>query len=99
MRGRRGGLGGVQGQRESGVGEHVHALVGQVEVADVAVVEGLGARAVVSDVVGAPTAAELLAAGGDLTDEVVQLPVVGIASRCRNVNRTKFGGSPSGAVS
>src|SRR3954467_13552258 len=47
-------------------------------VADLVVVEGLGPRAVVADVVGAPAPTEGLAAGGELADEIVQVLVVGI---------------------
>jgi hypothetical protein len=37
------------------------------------VVEGFAAGAVVADIVGAPSAAEVVAAGGQLPDEVVQV--------------------------
>jgi hypothetical protein len=51
-----------------------------LEVADLVVVEVLGAGAVVADVVGAPAESEFAAAGGQLTDEVVEVLVVGIAA-------------------
>ena len=81
MCGGRGGFGGVDGEREAGVGDHVDAFVGEFEVADDGVVkELLGAGAVEPDVVRAPPAAEVLAAGGQLADEVVQVLVVGVAA-------------------
>jgi hypothetical protein len=44
------------------------------------VVEGLGAAAVVADVVGAPPLAEFVAAGRQLTHEVLEVLVVGVAA-------------------
>lgn len=79
-------MGGVDGEGEAGFGGHVQAFAGEGEVADGLVVEafgagaGAGAGAVVADVVGAPAGAELLAAGGQLTDQVVQVLVVGVAT-------------------
>ena len=46
-------LGGVDGEGEAGVGDHVDTLVGQLKVTDDCVVELLAARAVESDVVRA----------------------------------------------
>jgi hypothetical protein len=69
-----------RGEGETGIGQHVHALVGKLEVADVAVVEGLGAGPVVADGVVAPAAPEVLAAGGQFADEVVEVFVVGVAA-------------------
>ena len=43
-------------------------------------VEAFGAGAVVADVVGAPAGAEVVAAGGELADEVVQIAVVRVAA-------------------
>ena len=79
MRGRGGGFGGVEGEGQAGFGDHVDALVGELEVADDRVVELLAAGAVLADVVGAPPAAEGVAAGGQFADEVVQCLVVGVA--------------------
>ena len=63
MGGGRAGFGGVDGEGETGVGDHVDALVGEVEVADHGVVEVLGAGAVEADVVAAPAAAEVARCG------------------------------------
>ena len=83
MRGRRAGFGGVKGESEAGFGDHVDAFVGELKVANVVVVEVLGAGAVVADVMGAPAASEFVAAGGQLTDEVVEVFVVGVAAGFR----------------
>ena len=64
---------------------HVDAFVGEDELAD-----GGGSvwcrcrcRGVVADVVAGPAAADFVAAGGRLTDEVVQAPVVAFAVGAR----------------
>lgn len=77
----RAGFGGVDGQGEAGLGSEFQALEGERELADNFMVEALGAGAVVADVVGAPAGAELLAAGGQFTDQVVQILGVGVAAR------------------
>ena len=90
MGGRRFGFGGVEGKGQSGVGDHIEAFVGEFEVTDLVMVEQLGARAVVPDVVGAPAAAEVVAASGQLADEVVEVFVVwvaaGLGSQDRNAD-------------
>ncbi len=55
-------------------------LVRQVEVADDRVVDQLGAGGVDLDVVGGPSAPELVAAGGQLTDQIGKAPVVWVAA-------------------
>ena len=77
--GRAGGLGDVDEQVLALVGRR-ERLVGEVEVADHGVVESLGAGGVDADVVGGPAGPELLAAGGELADEVGQVAVVGVAA-------------------
>jgi hypothetical protein len=76
VRGGRVGLGGVDRQDEAGLGDQGHGLVRQVQVADDGVVEVLHAGAVDAHVVRAPAAAEVVAAGGQLADQVVQALVV-----------------------
>jgi hypothetical protein len=44
------------------------------------VVEVLGAGAVIADVVGTPAASEVVAARGQLADQVVEVFVVGVAA-------------------
>ena len=62
------------------VGGQVERFVAEGEVTDDRVVEPLGAGAVELDVVGGPADAELVAAGGELADEVGQAAVVGVAA-------------------
>ena len=78
--GRRAGFGGVDGEGEAGFGGHLESFVGEGELADDGVVEPFGAGAVVADVVAAPAGAEVVAAGGELADEVVEQPVVRVAA-------------------
>ena len=78
--GRRAGFGGVDGEGEAGFGGHLETFVGEGELADDGVVEPFGAGAVVADVVAAPAGAEVVAAGGELADEVVELAVVRVAA-------------------
>jgi hypothetical protein len=73
-------FGGVDGHGESGFGDHVDAFVGKLQIAHDMVVEVFGASPVVADVVGAPAAAEFLAACGQRPDEVVQTLVIGVAA-------------------
>src|SRR3954452_11372464 len=65
---------------ESVVGAELHRLVTQMQLADHRVVDALGAGAVEAHVVRCPAQAELVAAGGQLADEVGERPVVGIAA-------------------
>ena len=65
---------------EPGFGDHVDALVRQRQIAHDMVMEVFCARAVVADIVGAPEAAEVLAACGQLPDEVVQTLVIRVAA-------------------
>jgi hypothetical protein len=62
------------------VGGQVERFVGEGELADDRVVEAFDAGAVELDVVGGPPHAELVAAGGELADEVGQTSVVGVAA-------------------
>jgi hypothetical protein len=62
------------------VGGEVERFVGEGEVADDRVVEPFGAGAVELDVVGGPADAELVAAGGELADEVGESAIVGVAA-------------------
>ena len=80
MRGGGGRFGGVEGERESGFGDHVNTFVGQLEIADDLVVKEFSPGAVVADIVGTPSAAEILTAGGQFADQVVQQVVVGVAA-------------------
>ena len=62
------------------VGGQVKCFVGEGELADDRVVEAFDPGAVEPDVVGGPPHAELVAAGGELADEVGQTSVVGVAA-------------------
>lgn len=61
----------------SGQGE---CLAGEFELAGSMVAQGLGGRGVKLDVVGGPPGAEFFAAGRELTDQVGQAAVVGVAA-------------------
>jgi hypothetical protein len=76
--GRGGGFGGVDEEFPSGVGGEVGAFEEKVEAADDGVVEVFLAGGVATDVVGAPLGAEVVAEGGQLADEVLQVLVVGV---------------------
>ena len=65
---------------EPGFGDHVDALVGKVQIADNLVMEALGAGAVIASVVRTPPTAEVLAAGGQFTHQVVDALVEGVAA-------------------
>src|SRR5699024_11440424 len=69
-------FGRVDGEGKPVFGFHVHALVGQSHLPDHRMAEGLEPGTVVADIVSAPTATELVAAGRQLTDEVVEFLVV-----------------------
>ena len=64
MGGRVRGFGGVDGQAETGFGDHVDAFVGQFEVTNDRVVELFDASAVQADVVRTPAVAEFLTPRG-----------------------------------
>jgi hypothetical protein len=68
--GARAGVGGVGDDGQPGVERDVQALVVEFQVADVAVVIALDAADVKADVMAGPVRAELLAARGQLADEV-----------------------------
>ena len=72
--------GGVDEQALGGVGGKRQGLEGQLEVTDDRMVDEFDAGRVDADVVGGPTASEVVAAGGELSDEVGQVTVVGIAA-------------------
>jgi hypothetical protein len=61
----------------SRLGRHFEAFIGEGDVADDAVMEGLEIGAVVPDVVRTPATAELVAGSGELADEGVKLFVGG----------------------
>jgi aryl-alcohol dehydrogenase-like predicted oxidoreductase len=61
---------GVDEQGEAGLGRKFHGLEVEVEVADDGVVQFLVPAAVEADVVGGPAGAEVVAAGGQLADEL-----------------------------
>src|SRR3954454_19098198 len=73
-------VGGVGEDGEAGVEDDFQALVVELEVADVPVVEVLDAADVEADVVAGPVLAELVAAGRQLADEVGELAVVRVAA-------------------
>ena len=64
------GLGGVGDNGKSFVGGHFQSFEGQVQVPDDRVVNLFGTGVVKPDVVGCPKSAEVVAAGGQLPDEV-----------------------------
>lgn len=70
------GFGGVDAEALSAVGGEVEGVEVEREVAHNLMVEPLVAGAVQGDVVGCPADAERVAAGGELADEIGELPVV-----------------------
>jgi hypothetical protein len=78
--GRGGGLGGVDEEFPSWLSGEVGAFEEKVDPADDGVVEVFLAGGVAADVVGAPLGAEFVAEGGQFTDEVLQVLVVGVAA-------------------
>ena len=66
--GGRTGLGGVEGQREPGLGRKVYRVVGNFDHAGDRVAEVLDPGVVQPDVVRVPEGAELRAADGEFTD-------------------------------
>jgi hypothetical protein len=73
-------FGGVDGHGQAGFGSQVQAFVGEGQVSDDVVVKVLGAGSVGAHVVGAPAASELLAAGGQFADQVMERFVVRVLS-------------------
>lgn len=67
----RSGFSGVDGERQAGFGGHLETFVSERELAHDRVVESFGPCSVVSSVVAGPADPELLAARGELADEVV----------------------------
>jgi hypothetical protein len=76
----RAGLGGVGEEALAEIGGQRERLVWQVEVSDDRVVDQLDAGGVDLDVVGGPSTPELVAAGRQLTDQIGEAPVVGVAA-------------------
>lgn len=74
----RAGLCAVDEQGQSGLGGQLQPPVGQREVADLVVVDLLGARSVAAHIMCSPPGAERVAARGQLADQVMQLLVPGI---------------------
>ena len=69
-------LGAVRRDPQAAVGGEIQGFEGEGEVADDGMVEALGAGAVEADIVRGPPGAEVLAAGGQLADQVRQGLVV-----------------------
>jgi hypothetical protein len=88
----RGGFGAVGHDGESGIGGQLQRVVVQGEFADDGVAEAFGAAVVHVDVVGGPASAEQGALGGEFTDQVGQLLVVGVASGLGAQDRDGAGG-------
>src|SRR3954453_1190675 len=65
------GFGRVDRHGEAGFGAEVDTFVGEGEVAHDVVVEVFDTSAVGANVVGSPSATELVGAGGELSDKVV----------------------------
>lgn len=76
--GRRPRLGGVDRQRQTGIGLQLHPRVGQRHLTDDRMPEGLEAESVVPHVVRVPAATELRASRRELPDEFAKLAVVRI---------------------
>ena len=72
--------GGVDVDALAGIGGQLEGFVVELERPHEGVVQALAAGAVVADVVGGPAAAEVVAAGGELADEVGEVLVVGVPS-------------------
>jgi len=79
MRGRP-GLDRVGKQAETRLSRNREGFEGKVQVPDDRVVDALDAGGVDPDVVGSPSDSELLAAGGQLPDQIGQGPLVGVAA-------------------
>jgi hypothetical protein len=74
------GLGGVHEERLAWVAGEVERLEVEREIADKRVMETLHPGAVHPHVVRRPSDPELVAAGGELTDQVGEPPVIGVAA-------------------
>ena len=83
-------FGGEDRHAEPWLGSEVHGFVGELQVADDVVV--LGAARVGADVVGTPAAAELIAAGGQLADQILECLVVRVLARRSTVGDRDVGG-------
>ena len=78
--GGRTGLGGVDEERQPGVGREIQALVHKTEVPDRGVPELLESGVMLAHVGGRPPGAELLTARGKFPDEVGQATVEGVTA-------------------
>jgi hypothetical protein len=74
------GFGGKDRQPQSRVACKLHHLITELELADDGVPQALGPGLVVADVVRGPPGAERLAADRQLTDEIGQRAVMGVAA-------------------
>lgn len=81
------GLGGIDEQRQAGVGGEIQALVHEVEVPDHGMPEMLEPGVVLAHVVGRPPRTELLTARGKFPDKVGQAPVEGVPAGLRPQDR------------
>jgi hypothetical protein len=72
------GLGGVDEEALAGIGSQREGLERQVEIAHDRVMDELDASRVDLDVMGGPPATELVAAGGQLPNQVRKSPVIGM---------------------
>src|SRR3954447_5718090 len=81
--GGRAGLGGVERHAETLVGVEAQRLVAELDLTDDGVVQTLAARPVEAHVVRRPAHTELVAAGGQLADEVLEVAVVRVAAGVR----------------
>jgi hypothetical protein len=70
----------VDHEDRAGVGGDGELFIGEDEFTDDGVLESFCSGAVGADVVGTSQGAECGAAGGELSDEILQIPVVGVAS-------------------
>jgi hypothetical protein len=89
------GLGGEGDEGLAGIGGELEAFVGEEEVADDRVVERLGSSGVPAHVVRVPEGAEGLALGRELSDELVEVAVVGVAA---GLGTQKGDSVPGGSV-
>jgi hypothetical protein len=90
------GLGAVHHQRQPHIGRQGQHLIGQLEeVPDDRVMQPLAAGLAQAHVVGRPAAAELLAAGRQLPDQVLQRPVMGLRPAAVRRLATKSLATPS----
>lgn len=76
----RAGLCRVREQREARIARKLKRLVGEVESPDDRVVKSFRSGAMEPDVMVGPPDTELLASGGQLTNQIGQSPVVGITA-------------------